>query len=129
MARIARVEKVSVVDGVRTITVDIGDGSMNDADLYMPPGVDAMPMKDDLVIIDEAPSNGGFVALATLDDTDTPDGTTGGYRAYARGSSGAVVAWVRMKPSGEIEIANGNGSFVMEASGKVTINGNFEVDA
>ena len=127
MGRIARVEKVSVVDSVRIVTVDDGSGSPDDVDLYLPPGVDALPMVGDLVTLVDAVGNDGPVTVTALDDT-TPDGEGGWYRLYSRNAAGAVMAWVRLEGDGKIEIANENGKIEMLADGTVDVNnGNLEV--
>jgi len=126
MGRIVRVVKTAVVDGVRIITVDPGNESFDDAELYLPPGEDSMPQVGDLVVVVSAVLNGGPIVVGTLDES-TPDGVEGKKRIYSRGSSGTPKAWVTLNVDGSIEISNGSGTFTMATSGKVTINGNLEV--
>ena len=126
MGIVMRIDAVGVVDGVRTVTVDGGNGSPDDLELYLPPGEDSLPMVNDLVIVVDADGNDGPVAVAVLDE-NTPDGDEGGKRLYARKADGTPVCWVHLKTDGVIEISNGSGTFEMAKNGTVTINGNLEV--
>ena len=126
MGRVVRIDKVAVVDGVRILTVDPGNGSLDDVELFLPPGEDGLPVAGDLAVVVDAVGNAGPVAVATLDE-EQPDGAAGGKRIYARDASGAIISWVRLSPDGKVEVNNGAGEIIMDPSGKVTINGNFEV--
>jgi len=126
VGRVARVEKTEVIDGVRVLTVDAGSGASKQVDLYLPPGVDAMPLPDDLVILINAIGNDGPVTVAVLDEI-TPDDEGGWHRLYSRNSDGAAIAWVRLKSDGSLELANENGIIEMASNGTVSINGNLEV--
>jgi len=108
------------------LTVDAGSGASKQADLYLPPGVDAMPQPGDLVVLVNAVGNDGPVVVAVLDGI-TPDDEAGWVRLYSRDSDGAAIAWVRLKGDGSLELANDNGTIEMDASGIVSINGNLEV--
>jgi len=125
MGRVARVEKTEVIDGVRVLTVDAGSSPIQ-AELYLPPGVDAMPQKDDLVILVDAIGNDGPVTVAVLDEI-TPDDEEGWYRLYSRDSAGAAIAWVRLKSDGSLELANKKGSIEMASDGTVSVNDNLKV--
>lgn len=108
---------------VTIIKTQIGGGEVVTAPLLTVAGDDSPPLPGDDVIIVELPSRGTYIAVGSIDHDNEQAAGNGERRIYARDSSGARVAQIWIKSSGEVTVENNNGSVLLEASGDVVANG------
>ena len=106
---------------VTIIKTQIGGGEVVTAPLLTVAGDDSPPLPGDDVIIVEMPSRGTYVAVGSIDHDNEQTAGNGERRIYARDSTGARVAQIWIKASGEIRVENNSGSAVLEASGNVNL--------
>ena len=137
MSRTAVVISVEKLDDegakVREVKCDVGGGDVLTADLASPPGEDSEPLPGDAVALAEGSGAGELVAVGVLDTANELKAAGGEVRRYARDESGAPVAEIWIKATGDIAItAIKSGANIeistVESGGKVTING-VEIDA
>lgn len=101
-----------------------GGGALITSEHFADPGDDSHPLPIDYCAIMGIIRSGGSdgVAVGYADIINEKLSQPGEKRIYARDESGAEVGHIWLKNTGEIEITNGSGSFVMAPGGTVTIN-------
>ena len=127
MGRIANV--LSIVRGLRKqakvtdIMCDPGGGANITPQQFNPPGDDSLPLIGDFAVILGATGTGNGAVCGYVNPTDEQLAQPGEKRFYARSVAGAVVSSVHMKRDGSITTTNGAGTFILEASGDLNLNG------
>ena len=116
------VSEVLAADG-SDIKSDRGSGDNVTAQHFTAPGDDSRPLPGDYASLSDAAGTGNQTATGYHDPKNPPKAEPGEKRIYARDSTGAVVAEMWLKASGDILISNGPGVFTMLADGSVNING------
>lgn len=112
---------------ISEVKIDRGGGTNITAEHFSSIGDDSFPLETDFVILQQIKRSGGFAVVGYIDPSSEPKAQKGDKRIYARDANGTLKAEVWLKNDGTIVINNGSGSFLMEASGKVIING-LEID-
>ncbi|MCP4209817.1 MAG: hypothetical protein GY767_22640 [Shimia sp.] len=116
---------MSVLDwikGKRETTGDAGGGDNVTAEHFAPCGDDSPPMAGDTAACVAGSSTGTAAAVAYRNDLESKS-APGDKRIYARDSSGAEVAEVWIKGTGEIVVANAAAEVVVEVGGRITAHG------
>jgi len=120
-----------ILSSVRTLkrghkNVDVkvdGHGGANvTADLFLPPGYDALPMDGDFAVQVKGERAGQAATVGTIDQT-VKKSAKGEGRLYSRNAAGVLKAEVWLKADGTITGNNANGSFVLQAGGAFVVNG------
>jgi hypothetical protein len=110
---------VEVLDGGRSVKVDLGSGQVVTAQWSTLPGDDTRPIVNDSVYLGALPGSGRWVVLGGIDPKDTRDAGAGERRMYARDSGGDLVAAVWVKSDGSVIITTGAGDHEFNADGSV----------
>lgn len=109
-----------------------GKGGANvTADHAMPPGYDALPLDGDFGFFG-AGQRSGSAAVSGYADSTEKKAVKGESRLYARDESGALVAEIWLKKTGEIVMENENGGVTLSAAGAITgqnSNGSFALQS
>lgn len=116
--------------------IDLGGGDTVSAVVYSAPGDGSKPLPDDEAATVSIPGDSGQAVVGFADTDNSNVADDGEVYRYARDSSGAIVAWIRLYNDGRIEldadasirIGNGSGYIFLAGTGQVDINGNFTVD-
>jgi hypothetical protein len=109
-------------DGVPTVQVfvELGDDQNPEtvtAELLSPPGVDALPLPGDEVVIEEAEGSGDTIAQAFADIINEGLAADGEHRTYARDASGAIACEIWCKGDGTVAVKS------IKAGSKIDLNG------
>lgn len=88
---------------------------------FTPPGVDAVPLPGDYVILSQVRRTGGMAAVGYIDQINAGNVTEGEHRIYARGPDGEIIADIYLKFDGEIELTNADSVVTMAPNGTVTV--------
>lgn len=115
---------------VSDVKVNLGGGLIVTAEHSATPGVDSNPLPGDYAYVAPAPQSGREVTAGYVDPETPPKALAGETRAYARGDDGNAVAEVWVRNTGEVTIANDNGSVTLRANGSIlgqNSSGSFEL--
>ena len=114
------------------VLVELGDDEHPEtvtAELLSEPGVDALPLPGDEVMIEEAEGAGETTANAFADPKNAGKAADGERRTYARDASGKVVVEAWLKGDGSGSLFNEKGKFTLLPDGSLSYNdGAFTVD-
>lgn len=113
------------------VTVDLSGDGIGDktAEHYTPPGVDALPLPGDEVIVEEADGQGHGTACGYQDPKNQGKAAPGEIRLYARSPDGSWVAEVWLRSDGSVTIRNSSAKMVLLADGSLDYNdGAFRCD-
>ncbi len=115
----------SISNGVKVsrVKVDPGGGANITPEHYASPGDDSFPLEGDYVLLVATPRTGNFSVAGYLDPLNIQTAQEGEKRLYSRDSSGAEIARVHLKNTGEVEVVNSNGFMRLLANGNVDLNG------
>jgi hypothetical protein len=102
------------------VQVELGDDSHPEtvtSEMLAEPGVDALPMPGDEVIIEEAEGAGETIAQAFADPKNEGKAAPGERRTYARDANGDVACEIWCKADGTVALKS------IKAGGKIDLNG------
>ncbi len=102
------------------VLVELGDDENPEtvtAELLLEPGVDALPLPGDEVMIEEAEGQGETTANAFADPKNMGKAAAGEHRTYARDASGEVVCEVWCKADGTVAVTS------IKSGSKLNLNG------
>lgn len=102
---------------VSDTTVDPGGGPNLTAEHFAAPGDDSHPLRDDFVLLMPLRQTGRAAAAGYLDPKNEQLAAVGERRLYARNESGAVVATIWIKNTGEVLVENDKGSVKLRPDG------------
>jgi hypothetical protein len=124
-ARIAEVLEAErkTDEGIETVDVkvEVSQDDTMTAEHFAPVGFDAPPLPGDNALVHELAGAGEGAAVGYHDPKNPGKAAPGEVRTYARDASGAVVAEIWAKGSGDIEIV------ALKAGGKIKL-GKVEID-
>lgn len=86
------------------VIVDAGGGDNTPAELYQPPGDDALPLPGDGALLQEAPGSGNKGTIGFNDPANEGKAAPGEKRFYSRQQSGALAADIWLKNDGSVHI-------------------------
>lgn len=89
------------------VKADTGGGELITAELFLSPGVDALPLPGDSAQFVPGRRTGGWVCLGVIDTAKAPAVVNGEAELYGRSSGGARVSSVRVKADGSVVINEG----------------------
>jgi len=104
-------------DNVSDVKSDPGGGANVTAPHFGAPGDDGHPLPGDSVALIGVPRTGGVASVGYIDPANTPKAAAGERRVYSRDASGAVVAEVWLKNTGEVSVKNDAGEIKLAPAG------------
>lgn len=108
LGKVSHCERVKK-NGVPTVEVfvELGDDEHPEtvtAELLSAPGVDALPLPGDEVVIEETEGSGDTIAQAFADIINEGKAADGEHRTYARDAAGAVACEIWCKADGTVAV-------------------------
>lgn len=119
MGRISRV----LTAGSGEIKSDPGGGANLTHFIFNNPGMDSLPLPDDLVFISSHRVTGEYTVTGCYDTKNSSQATPGDTILYARNSSGVITCQIKILNTGDIIISNDNITLTIGNSGSTTLNG------
>ena len=107
----------------KDIKSDRGSGDNVTAQHFSAPGDDSLPLKGDYSALSQATGTGRQTSVGYRDGKLEGKAAPGEKRIYARSGPGEMSCEVWLKSTGEVIITNTVGTFVMQPTGDVVING------
>lgn len=134
----------AVINGAQALLAKVDPGGGNDISpqCFFSPGEDSRPLDGDSLLGVATSAAGRFVGVGSADPLNVGISAKGEVRRYSRDSAGVIRATIHIKADGSIEVAsvpggvslvigadgsiagiNSSGSFSLEPSGSMLING------
>jgi hypothetical protein len=131
MGKITRIISAKLNDDSDQIicTCELYNNYNVQAPLYMPPGDDSFPMKDDRTLLVEIDGSGKYIACG-LWSPNTKTAETGEKFLFSRDANGDLISKIHQKLNGDILIDAKNGKVTIELlnDGKININADGAID-
>lgn len=124
MAMIGTIKEIATENGAIVATVETGAGPAVSAVCMFPSGMEAQPMRGDMVAFDRTGKDNVIFAVIR----DTPAGAPGEVWIFGRDAAGQTVSEITLLNNGSVRIENDEGFVLLKASGQVSLNGNLTVD-
>lgn len=118
MGLIGRFSKSILQDSIRECVSEIYENYTKQSPLILPPGIDSVPLQDDVTYITEERGNGQSYCLGVYPNASAEEGEI---KIYSRANGSTLKAQVYLKKDGTIEIKNDLGSIIIDSAGLVEI--------
>lgn len=105
MNKEAKIISVEIKDNITYVTCEYNYGHNVTAELYLSPGDDSVPQKDDFTTLVKVEGKGKYIAVGILNNSEGIE--KGEKRLYSRDANGAEQSEIHLKNDGTIVINNG----------------------